>query len=161
MSHFSTNPKLTIVCSVGKVVAFYTRGPRFESSRWHFFIKNTCLLSTVLKRQNNEKEAAICLIFWGKKVYHHWDSNPGQSICKLPMSKPHRSHISSPIYVYFQCYSYAIRCNLLIKRHRSHNCKVSVCISSVVRMDNVFVSTWPDYIHRRLGKVLVALAAVK
>ena len=40
--------------SVGRVVAFDTRGPRFDSSHWQNLMNIcllTCLLSTVLKRR--------------------------------------------------------------------------------------------------------------
>ena len=40
--------------SVGRVVASYTRGPRFESSHWQTFDKH---LLTVLKIQIERKEA--------------------------------------------------------------------------------------------------------
>ena len=42
---------------VSKAVASITRGPRFESSRRQTFISNICLLSTVRKDENKEKEA--------------------------------------------------------------------------------------------------------
>ena len=42
---------------VGRAVASNTRGPWFESSHWQTFIYNICLLSTVLKDENIEKEA--------------------------------------------------------------------------------------------------------
>ena len=41
--------------SVGRAVASDTRCPRFESSHWHTFIWNICLLPTVLKRRNKIK----------------------------------------------------------------------------------------------------------
>ena len=37
--------------SVGRAVASDTRGSRFESSHQQTFIRNICLLSTVLKRR--------------------------------------------------------------------------------------------------------------
>ena len=45
---------------VGRAVASYTRGPRFESShrQKNVYILNNCLLSTVYRKdENNEKEA--------------------------------------------------------------------------------------------------------
>ena len=45
---------------VGRAVASFTRGPRFESShrQKNVYILNNCLLSTVYRKdENNEKEA--------------------------------------------------------------------------------------------------------
>ena len=53
---------------VPRAVASDTRGPLFESRNRQTFMENICLLSTVVKRKNKEKEAGNGPFFF-KKIH--------------------------------------------------------------------------------------------